>query len=316
MASASPHRYFAEPAAPLLAHSLVSHAGETLQSGQDPRPHGTKAWNLKDDIKTGFRDSNDGVFQTGIVIGFSKLRSTDKDSHEDVDVGQVSFIIHPLTSPLFTPQRLLSSLLTTTSTNTSTSKTPLTRPQAIFLLDSVHLYPITDLPGATAAISQISQALALSLTSPTNPSNPSNPPNPNVNPHSNPHKTLLLLTGLDTLTESSIRSSNALRGAALLSALLRTLTQLSRSHADWLSVLVVNGTSAVGAYSPSSSGGGDGSASASARMGGGDGGIQSAFRAGALFPSLLLRTLDGGWIGIWLLGGSWGEGEGEAEGDG
>ncbi|PYH91841.1 hypothetical protein BO71DRAFT_401017 [Aspergillus ellipticus CBS 707.79] len=101
MASTStPHAYTAEPAIPTLAHSLIPHsqtARETpwsAESSQPSHPHyDTKSWNLKDEIEKGFQDGS-GIFQTGTVMGFSKLRNmnmnmNNENNQDDVDIGQV-----------------------------------------------------------------------------------------------------------------------------------------------------------------------------------------------------------------------------------
>lgn len=105
---------------------------------------------------------------------------------------------------------------------------------------------------------------------------------------------VFIIAGLDTLAEGIIRASNPGKGAAVLMATLRTLTQLSRMHASFLSVVLVN-TSGVGAVNPSAvanSGPGSGQDDPQSR----DEGVHSIFRQSgtSLFPSLLLRTLDQG----------------------
>lgn len=107
----------------------------------------------------------------------------------------------------------------------------------------------------------------------------------------------LVIAGLDTLTEAVVRASNAVRGAAVLSSALRTITQLSRMHSPNLSVLLVN-TSGVGPAVRD-----DGSVVQNQNQNQNqrdyetrDDGIQSMFSVtdGPLFPSLLMRTLDQG----------------------
>lgn len=107
----------------------------------------------------------------------------------------------------------------------------------------------------------------------------------------------LVIAGLDTLTEAVVRASNAVRGAAVLSSALRTITQLSRMHAVNLSILLVN-TSGVGPTVRD-----DGSVPQNQNQNQNqrgyetrDDGIQSMFCVtdGPLFPSLLMRTLDQG----------------------
>lgn len=112
---------------------------------------------------------------------------------------------------------------------------------------------------------------------------------------------MFIIAGIDTLAEGVIRASNPGKGAAALMATLRTLTQLSRMHASFLSVMLVN-TSGLGTFSP-----GPATTSSGPVSGGGgqmennthenrDGSIHSIFRHSgtSLFPSVLLKTLDMG----------------------
>lgn len=81
--------YSAEPALPILAHSLLSQAvpepgNQSLQAGTEPTsPQVTgiplDTWNLKHDIHRGIRSSGSTVFQCGRVIGFSRLRKKGED---------------------------------------------------------------------------------------------------------------------------------------------------------------------------------------------------------------------------------------------
>lgn len=85
----------------------------------------------------------------------------------------------------------------------------------------------------------------------------------------------------------------------MLTSVLRTLTQLTRTHGSNVSVMLVN-TSGLGKMVSAQSGGvGEVDANATGgmyEMDDGEEGIQSAFRAhsGEMFPSLLMRTLDQG----------------------
>ena len=82
------------PALPILAHTLLSHGQSTTENlkTEPSQPHNVaQNWNLSDDVGKGFQDSFDGVFRSGIVIGFSKLRDVQKeDSDDDEYIGQVS----------------------------------------------------------------------------------------------------------------------------------------------------------------------------------------------------------------------------------
>jgi hypothetical protein len=110
---------------------------------------------------------------------------------------------------------------------------------------------------------------------------------------------LLIVAGLDYLTEHVIRTANPVKGAALLTALLRTVTRLSRVHASYLSIMLVN-TSGLG---PSDHGWARNSQLASNQSYENRGprqpledGIYSIFHSdiSSLFPTLLMKTLDQG----------------------
>lgn len=83
----------------------------------------------------------------------------------------------------------------------------------------------------------------------------------------------------------------------MLAAVLRSLTRLTRVHSSFLSALLVNvsGVGGVGfSYSSTLQIAKDRGTTAAAASGS-DCGVQSVFHPGmALFPSLLLRTLDQG----------------------
>lgn len=104
---------------------------------------------------------------------------------------------------------------------------------------------------------------------------------------------ILIVAGLDTLTEGVIRASNPARGAAVLTATLRTLTHLSRVHASHLSIILVN-TNGLGTMNPEwdkKQPHGD-----SATRQPLEDGIHSIFHSDipSLFPTLLMKTLDQG----------------------
>lgn len=79
--------YAAEPAFPVLAHSLLSQS--VPQPGmQDPRsrPADGEAWDLRCDINRGIQCSRHGLFNCGKIIGVSKLRMRGADdSHSGVE---------------------------------------------------------------------------------------------------------------------------------------------------------------------------------------------------------------------------------------
>ncbi|GAT23524.1 F-box domain protein [Aspergillus luchuensis] len=296
----------AEPAPPILAHTMLQ-SGPSAENKQkqDQQQSAEQSWNISHDVQKGLQNSPDSVFRSGIVIGFSRLRDAHKEtSDEDEYIGRLprhlltthllhqhqhdtlqpkTYIIHPANFSAFTPQRLLTSLLN--KQQQLKQQLPLSRTQAITLLDSVQLFPVYDFNAAAQAIHEI--ALTIS---------PATTPSTDTTPH---QQHIIIITGLDTLTEGVIRASNPLRGSAMLTSVLRTLTQLTRTHGSNLSVILVN-TSGLGKVVWSQSGGVGVEVDANAtggvyEMDDGEG-IQSAFRAhsGEMFPSLLMRTLDQG----------------------
>ncbi|KAI9367973.1 hypothetical protein BJX61DRAFT_537631 [Aspergillus egyptiacus] len=326
----------AEPAGPILAHSLLQSSASVTPAGVDvklqgprPEPRPSDSWNLEFDIERGLNSSSENVFRSGTVIGFSRLRGETPEGNDDEICGKLprhllttwlrrssltsftdstpastpsvpnrAFIIHPANSTIFSPENLLASLLST--------EPKLPRDRAISHLDTVQLFPVFDFAGAVEAINYVSDSLYTLRESQQQQQRQQQQPSEqdNRNPETNSHSTLLIITGLDKLTEAVIRASNAVRGTAVLSSLLRTLTQLSRMYRSTLSVLLVN-TSGVGPTVLHDSGGGGG--------GGGRGhvvtrrdyeisrsrdegsSIQSMFYVDVpLFPSLLMRTLDQG----------------------
>ena len=88
MASA-PSVYAAEPAYPVLAHSLLTRPEPKVAEAGDPLSEvdNSHDWNLKNDWDTGIQADNSGIFRCGAVIGFSRLRSRSKDT--DDYIGQV-----------------------------------------------------------------------------------------------------------------------------------------------------------------------------------------------------------------------------------
>lgn len=107
-------------------------------------------------------------------------------------------------------------------------------------------------------------------------------------PHSSPKSPIILIVaGLDYLTEGVIRASNPARGTALLAATLHTLTRLSRVHASYLSIMLVN-TDGLGNLNTQTHHG-----NARQPL---EEGIHSIFHSDIpfLFPTLLMKTLDQG----------------------
>lgn len=105
------------------------------------------------------------------------------------------------------------------------------------------------------------------------------------------NRIVLIVAGLDNLTEQVIRTSNPARGAAVLTSTLRTLTQLSRLYASYLSVILVN-TSGLGTANPHR----DRNQGAGAARQPLEDGIHSIFHSdvSSLFPTLLTKMLDQG----------------------
>ncbi|RAK71889.1 uncharacterized protein BO72DRAFT_453261 [Aspergillus fijiensis CBS 313.89] len=299
----------AGPALPTLAHNLLlsDEASSSCQQSVDDidsshPPHQTESWNLYADINAGLQASPESAFRAGSVIGFSRLRSENNENTEDDEclsqlpralltahlVRQAQtlnapnstavYIVHPATFNPFSPRRLLASLLNTTTT-TTTNRQVLTRDAAIACLDRVQLFPVFDLQAALQAIHEISSAVASSAAGRNS---------------LQPNKAIVLVAGLDTLAEGVVRTSNAARGAAALTAALRTLTHLTRTGPAAVSVLLVNtsglGTAAANADYAS------GSIAMQDEASSLESGVRSAFGANgaSLFPSLLMRTLDQG----------------------
>ncbi|KAL4795606.1 hypothetical protein BDV19DRAFT_378804 [Aspergillus venezuelensis] len=293
-------------AEPALASSLLQQTSrvteKTILSGSS-----TESWNLATDIeKSLFPPLKDDLFHPGKVIGFSKLRGRLNEAGDDEVVGQVRFylfqlqarlcqpspatpayIIHPQTSNIFSPQSLLTSLLSHQTNSTTTSDA---RNNAISLLDSVTLFPVYDFASAIDAIHDMSGRLSQEQEQLGD---------QDQQDQQHPAETVLYLVGLDALTDSVIRSSSALRGAAVLSSVLRTVTGLSRVYKESLSVLLVN-TSGVGpalyqTNQAQQQRGNDTTTTTSAGSGN-VAGIHSAFSTPDtnLFPSLLMKTLDQG----------------------
>ncbi|KAF3387208.1 hypothetical protein F1880_000175 [Penicillium rolfsii] len=297
----SPSVYAAEPAYPVLAHSLLAKAESRITDTGDSANESvqTHDWNLKDDWDAGIRPNNSGIFQCGAVIGFSRLRSQSKDPDEYV--GQIprflltshllqsppsseprAFIIFPSNFDALAPRILLNALQ-----SASARQRVLSRTEALQYLDAVQLLPVQNFPNAAQAIAKVSESLQeLQETRQNASAEPTQP-------------VLLIAVGLDTLAEGVIRASNPVRGTVLLAATLRNLTRMSRAYSSWLSVLLVN-TSGLGpahfeSHHPPDSNSTRNSGDQDARPTGDDG-IHSIFQTpgSALLSTLLMKTLDQG----------------------
>ncbi|KAL1974007.1 hypothetical protein VTN31DRAFT_5567 [Thermomyces dupontii] len=207
---------------------------------------------------------------------------------------------------LLTPEALLSSILAVAGERDREEDGILTRDQAVGLLDHVHLLPVPDVTAVAQAVGQISDEI---LPYDGDRLDESSRP---LEQQGKQQQVLLILEGLDILTENLIRSSNSLRGCAVIVPILRTLTYLTRSYADRLAVLVVNGVGLLSVDSSSSlsySTAAPGSASftsssssslqrdtrsADAGSAGGASLLQSVFGGLVVRQPLLSRTLDYG----------------------
>ncbi|KAL6233702.1 hypothetical protein BDW75DRAFT_241762 [Aspergillus navahoensis] len=319
--------YKVASATPIFASSLLPIESGLSQDQKRPDtdPNQANDWDLRLDIEKGLLSSTSAssneydIFRPGIVIGFSRLRGRSPIGSENEFVGELprhllttwlrrtspppsgqtsprpqirtrAYVIHPQHNTIFSPARLLSSLLR--KSDPTSYGPPLSRNAAITLLDAVQLFPVFDLAGAVDAICEVAERLHIIRD------DHQQYQNQNEN---RDQQTVVVIAGLDTLTEAVIRSSNAVRGTAVLTSALRTITQLSRMHGDYLSVLLVN-TSGVGPSPsmhqhlnqyPNQSQAQREHETQHARDDGN--GIQSMFNTHApLFPSLLMKTLDQG----------------------
>ncbi|KAI2792726.1 hypothetical protein POX_b02768 [Penicillium oxalicum] len=305
--SSNPSVYAAEPAYPILAHTLLQAPSTDLTDSEESNYDVTseRSWNLKDDWEKGIQNNIAGVFRCGTVIGFSRLRSRSKDTDEYV--GQIprylltshlvrtpssetcAFIIHPSNFDALSPRLLLHGLQSTT---TSSHQPALSKIEALKRLDHVQLLPVQSLPNAAQAINTVSDSLQKlqeqrqtrrSADSPVELESP----------------VIFLIAGLDTLAEAVVRASNPLRGTALLGAILRSVNLLARTYAPWLSVILVN-TSGLGPAQYDISQPVDGNPSERARKEAtkipGEDSIHSVFSSpgGPLLWTLLMKTLDQG----------------------
>lgn len=326
--SSNPSVYAAEPAYPILAHTLLQAPSTDLTDSEESNYDVTseRSWNLKDDWEKGIQNNIAGVFRCGTVIGFSRLRSRSKDTDEYV--GQViksnkthasgrewteskfsqiprylltshlvrtpssetcAFIIHPSNFDALSPRLLLHSLQSTT---TSSHQPALSKIEALKRLDHVQLLPVQSLPNAAQAINTVSDSLQ-KLQEQRQTRRYADSPVELESP------VIFLIAGLDTLAEAVVRASNPLRGTALLGAILRSVNLLARTYAPWLSVILVN-TSGLGPAQYDISQPVDGNPSERARKEAtkipGEDSIHSVFSSpgGPLLWTLLMKTLDQG----------------------
>ncbi|KAJ5174502.1 uncharacterized protein N7482_000379 [Penicillium canariense] len=302
MASA-PSIYAADPAYPILAHTLLATPESKAVDTEKPVPEAAHNldWNLKEDWDAGIQGTKAGIFRCGTTIGFSRLRARSKDNEDYI--GQIprhlltshllgtapssepsAFIIHPSNFDAFAPKTLLNALQ-------SSSRQPgLSRDEAIQRLGSVQLLPVQNLPSAMQAITKVSELLQELQERRQAQQNTVETPNQPV---------ILIVAGLDTLAEGVIRASNPVRGAALLAATLRALTRMSRVYASWLSIILVNisglGPAHFENYQPPESTQTKRPSDEDTRPSGDDD-IHSIFQTPghSLLSTLLMKTLDQG----------------------
>ncbi|KAJ5103409.1 hypothetical protein N7532_003938 [Penicillium argentinense] len=290
-----PNVYSAEPAFPILAHSLLTQSGESRITDGPFHDHADGSdWNLANEWNIGIRSTKSAVLQYGTVIGFSRLRTRSKDNDEYI--GQIprylltkhllnnspspepsAFIIFPSGFEAFAPRTLLNCL------QSAPTQPKLSREEAIKRLDSVQLLPVHDFPNAAQAISKVSESLQ-QIDTQRQQSNTAQP-------------IVFIVVGLDSLIEGVIRASNPVRGTALLAATLRNLTRMSRTHASYLSIMLVN-TSGLGpaSFETNQQGPNQSNPREEDTTSLQDDGIHSIFQTPdtSLLNTLLMKTLDQG----------------------
>jgi hypothetical protein len=321
--ASNPNVYSADPAFPVLADSLLRQSESRTEEpalSYNKTPNSNTNWSLEEDWIKGIQPIKEAIFRCGVVLGFSRLRMRSRESDEYI--GQVrlpprnwllllkadsvkiprylltkhlrsitpshepsAFIIHPGNFEAFAPRTLLNDLQ-----SSSQDRPGFSREESIQKLDSVQLLPVHNFFHAAQAIGKVSdtlQGIKEDREQPTESKPPTHAP------------IVLIVAGLDYLTEGVIRASNPARGAALLSATLRTLTKLSRVHASHLSIILLN-TNGLGTMNSEW----DKASQSTGNHAYGDGatrqpldeGIHSIFNSDvpSLFPTLLMKTLDQG----------------------
>ncbi|KAJ5341167.1 hypothetical protein N7541_010291 [Penicillium brevicompactum] len=296
--------YSADPAFPVLADGLLGQSKPTENDTTSHNPTSRNNWSLKDDWLSGLKSSNRAVFRSGAVLGFSRLQGRSNESNEyiaqiprylltkqlrSIDPSQETsaFIIHPGSFEGLAPRTLLNDLQ-----SSSEDQPGLSREEAIKRLDSVQLLPVHSFVNAAQAIGKVSEVLQGMKETQEQSSGLDDQTKPPI---------ILIVAGLDYLAEGVIRSSNPAKGAAFLTATLRTLSRLSRVHASRLSIMLVN-TSGLGTmnsawdkYPQSTDHQGHVHGHGETRHPL-EGGIYSIFHSDipSLFPTLLMKALDQG----------------------
>ncbi|KAJ5551076.1 hypothetical protein N7461_005774 [Penicillium sp. DV-2018c] len=295
------------PAFPILADSLLPPPIPPENAASSSSKTASKDnWSLENDWVQGIQSSKKSIFRCGVVIGFSRLRTRSKESNEYIaqvprhiltshlrvvkPSDPTAFIIHPGSFEAFAPRTLLNELQ-----SSSHGQSGLTRDEAIQRLDSVQLLPVHQFPNAAQAIGKVSDVLHRIQEKRDQRDEPTEPSGTSSN-----DPILLIVVGLDTLAEGVVRASNPVRGAAVLTATLRTLTRLSRVHASYLSVIMVN-TNGIGSINPEwmknkQSTGNTTSHEDNVSRQPLEDGIHSIFHSdiSSLFPTVLLKALDQG----------------------
>lgn len=291
--------YSAEPAFPILAHSLLNEPDNGTVIPNEPVSGNSSRndWNLKEHWNKGISNSQSSIFRCGTVIGFSRLRARTKDN--DDYIAQVprhllikglaqsssqtkAFIIFPTGFEAFAPRTLLNAL------QSSSIDANLSREEAIKRLDNVQLLPVHNFRHAAQAIGRVSESLEQIEIARQKPETNASAFEP----------VFLIVVGLDTLAEGIIRASNPVRGTALLAATLRNLNRMSRSYASFLSTFLVN-TNGLGPATfelPHQQGPNGPSKQDKNPRSSWDDGVHSIFQTlgSSLLSTLLMKTLDQG----------------------
>lgn len=94
--SSSGNAYDAEPAFPILAHTLLSsHTTRSMIPEKPIEPDQSAIWNLRKDIEEAFERPS-SVFRYGRVIGLSKLKNRAQEENDHDFIGQVRWYL-PMT---------------------------------------------------------------------------------------------------------------------------------------------------------------------------------------------------------------------------
>ncbi|KAE8556777.1 hypothetical protein EYB25_001481 [Talaromyces marneffei] len=275
--------YSSHPAFSILASALLPSPHEPSQ--REALSH-TSTWNLQADVNdfskvSRYRNDRQKFFRCGITIGLSYLREWGDMSlqsrgllgdfsrrllisfmagllsqNEDPEQQQQdekkiqttrAFIIHPVHSTMFAPETLFKDLLGCQhNLDDNKPNETMSELQALNLLDRVELLPVHDFSSATQAIGQVSDAIS-SIREEHRCASTGKEDEDHSEEYGQPPTILLIIEGLDTMAEDVIHNSNAMRGSAILTPVLRTLTHLSRTHTSFLSILLVN-TTALGSF--------------------------------------------------------------------